>query len=125
MKTCLDCGDDLPTPLDEFGDIGDERCMSHFLEYQWNKPDRTIEALTELKEELEFKKESLEDRIWIIRNCHEFPDEQALEMYSSEKREINKAIFETNALIRKQKQIIVSKLESWNKVQQGELLCQS
>lgn len=51
MKTCVDCGCDLPTPLDEFGEIGEERCQTHWLEHQWQAS--TMAELDDLKKEKE------------------------------------------------------------------------
>jgi hypothetical protein len=73
MKTCVDCGCDLPTPLDEFGDIDEERCEHCHLEYLWNDRKSPAElamedAIYDAKRELKKARKRFKDaKIYLRR----------------------------------------------------------
>jgi chromosome segregation ATPase len=63
MKHCIDCGKELPTFLDEFGELGKEKCQSCFLEAQWKQPANEIETLQEEISDLDEKIDDLDEQI--------------------------------------------------------------
>jgi septal ring factor EnvC (AmiA/AmiB activator) len=63
MKHCIDCGKELATSLEEFGEIGKEKSQSCFLEEQWKQPENEIETLQDEISDLDEKIDELDEQI--------------------------------------------------------------
>ena len=93
MKTCVDCGCDLPTPLDEFGDIGKERCEHCHLEYLWNDRKSSselhlLEAIDEANADVENARDELDEAEDRLRDLKK----ELKEFHKNETQSISNAV---------------------------------